>query len=97
MKLRAFNLTDNSHRRVSIPEHHYLHVVVHEESLIRPTDYNWEEEELIEEATYVQDSSHSRKMIMKKGKNGYWRTSDCKSIRNTGGPRNTNQIRGEAG
>ncbi|XP_058201587.1 F-box/kelch-repeat protein At3g23880-like [Rhododendron vialii] len=75
--IRAFDLTDKSHRRISIPEHHYLHVIVHEESLITPTDYNWEEEDLKGVATYVQDSSHSRKMIMKKGgRGGYWRSLD---------------------
>ncbi|KAI8566174.1 hypothetical protein RHMOL_Rhmol02G0019400 [Rhododendron molle] len=67
LHIRAFDVTDNSHRRISIPVHHYLHVFVHEESLITPTDYNWEVEELKGQATYVVHSYTGESLKMKKG------------------------------
>ncbi|KAE9445147.1 hypothetical protein C3L33_22955, partial [Rhododendron williamsianum] len=43
--ISAFNPTDNSHRRISTPKEFNFYPIAYEESLIRPTGYDWEEEE----------------------------------------------------
>ncbi|XP_058198121.1 F-box/kelch-repeat protein At3g23880-like [Rhododendron vialii] len=69
----AFNPNDNSHRRISIPEVPNCYALtMHKESLIIPTDYDWEEEEQKGEASYVFHCNYSRRL--KKGKDGYWTT-----------------------
>ncbi|KAE9452759.1 hypothetical protein C3L33_15338, partial [Rhododendron williamsianum] len=51
----ALNPNDNSHRRISIPEDPNCYaLIMHKESLIIPTDYDWEEEEQKGEASYVR-------------------------------------------
>ncbi|XP_058202723.1 F-box/kelch-repeat protein At3g23880-like [Rhododendron vialii] len=74
--IRAFDRTDNSHRRISNPKDR-LYVTAYEESFITPTDYNWEEEVQRREATYVEHIYRSRKKKM--NKNGYWTTEYIKS------------------
>ncbi|XP_058189470.1 F-box/kelch-repeat protein At3g23880-like [Rhododendron vialii] len=74
--IKAFDLTKNSYRRISIPKEkdHYIDVIVYEESLITPNDDDWEEEEFEEASTYVEYSPHSRK-VMRRARAGYWWTT----------------------
>ncbi|CAL5393062.1 unnamed protein product [Camellia sinensis] len=52
--IRAYNLIDNSQRKVRIPnKRNYLNAIVYEESSVTPPDNNWEEGELRGEATSV--------------------------------------------
>ncbi|XP_058202738.1 F-box/kelch-repeat protein At3g23880-like [Rhododendron vialii] len=73
----AFNPNDNSHRRISIPEDPNCYaLIMHKESLIIPTEYDWEEEEQKGEASYVFRCDYSRRL--KKGKDGNWTTEYIK-------------------
>ncbi|CAL5393054.1 unnamed protein product [Camellia sinensis] len=55
--VRAYNPNDNSQRDIRIPaDSPYFYAAVYEESLASPIDYNWEAEELREDARYVENS-----------------------------------------
>ncbi|KAI8566173.1 hypothetical protein RHMOL_Rhmol02G0019300 [Rhododendron molle] len=72
----AFNPIDNSHRKISIPDDPRFYIIAYEESVITPTDYGWEEEDLKGEATYVVHSYAGDSWNMKKGSDGhYWPTT----------------------
>ncbi|XP_058201803.1 F-box protein CPR1-like [Rhododendron vialii] len=66
--MRAYNVNDSLHREIS----NYIDAIKYEESLIAPTGYDWEEEELRGEATYT-DFWYGTLVKYKKIGNGSWK------------------------
>ncbi|KAI8566175.1 hypothetical protein RHMOL_Rhmol02G0019500 [Rhododendron molle] len=76
--ISVYNPINNSTRDIPIPTpmrtHFYaLDLIIYEESVIKPTDYNWEDEELRGEATYVEYFLNGSHRKTKMERHTYWR------------------------
>ncbi|KAI8569845.1 hypothetical protein RHMOL_Rhmol02G0308600 [Rhododendron molle] len=53
--MRAYNVNDSLHREIQVQHNcYYINAIKYEESLIEPTGYDWEEEELRGEVTFTE-------------------------------------------
>ncbi|XP_058201602.1 F-box protein At3g07870-like [Rhododendron vialii] len=69
--MRAYNVND-LHREISVQNNRYcINAIKYEESLIAPTSYDWEDEELRGEATYTEFLYGDLYKYQKTG-DGYW-------------------------
>ncbi|KAI8569847.1 hypothetical protein RHMOL_Rhmol02G0308800 [Rhododendron molle] len=71
--IRAYNLHDNLLREIPNIQcnHYYVNAINYEESLVTPTGYNWEEEEMRGETTCTEIYFGNLDKYQKRG-NGSW-------------------------
>lgn len=72
-EMTTYNPMDSSRRKISIQDDcDYVNAVMYEETMVTPTDYDWEDKELRGEATYVEYFLHRPPQKMRKRRDGIW-------------------------